>query len=98
VITRFIPTDDDINKASLLSGRGYCGIRLADNGIGFREEFAEQIFHIFQRLHRKSEFEGTGIGLAVCKKVVANHEGSIDAAGSSGRGAVFNIILPLSRV
>lgn len=71
-------------------------IRVSDNGIGFKQEFAEQIFNIFQRLHRKSEFEGTGIGLAMCKKIAQNHNGHMDADGSSENGAVFNIYLPVS--
>jgi signal transduction histidine kinase len=75
----------------------YYKIEFADNGIGFKEEYAEQIFNIFQRLHRKSEFEGTGIGLAMCKKIALNHHGNMCATGSSENGAVFNVILPLSQ-
>jgi PAS domain S-box-containing protein len=87
----------DLERAGLATDKEHVHIRLSDNGIGFEPEFAESIFHIFQRLHRKSEFEGTGIGLAICKKIVVNHEGSIDAVGTSGEGAVFNIILPLKQ-
>lgn len=75
----------------------YHHIRFTDNGIGFKAEYAEQIFNIFQRLHRKSEYEGTGIGLAMCKKIIVNHRGAINAFGSSEAGAVFNIILPVQQ-
>lgn len=68
--------------------------RFADNGIGFLNEYAQQIFTIFQRLHNKSTYEGTGIGLALCKKVVLNHHGAIFAEGEEGKGAVFNVLLP----
>ena len=76
----------------------YYSIRFSDNGIGFKKEHAVQIFNIFQRLHRKAEFEGTGIGLAMCKKIVLNHQGDIHAAASSENGAVFQVILPAKQV
>ncbi|MBK6263910.1 PAS domain S-box protein [Marivirga sp. S37H4] len=82
-------------KLNLDTGLEYVKIRFADNGIGFNEEYKEQIFNIFQRLHGKSEYEGTGIGLALCKKITLNHFGGMNAEGSSENGAVFNIILPL---
>ncbi|WP_294821940.1 PAS domain-containing protein [uncultured Flavobacterium sp.] len=72
----------------------YYKITFTDNGIGFREEYAEKIFNIFQRLHGKSEYEGTGIGLAMCKKIALNHNGDLNAHGSSERGAVFNLLIP----
>jgi signal transduction histidine kinase len=70
-------------------------ITLKDNGIGFDENYKEKIFEIFQRLHSKSEYSGTGIGLAICKKIVSNHHGSI-AAKSEGTGAEFIISLPFN--
>ena len=70
---------------------------IRDNGIGFKSEYADQIFNIFQRLHRKSEYDGTGIGLAMCKKICQNHHGEINAWGSSENGAVFNIFLPVKQ-
>jgi light-regulated signal transduction histidine kinase (bacteriophytochrome) len=73
----------------------YLKIQFKDNGIGFNQEHAEQIFHIFKRLHGKEDYEGTGIGLAMCKKVVLNHHGHINALGSSENGAIFNLILPM---
>lgn len=75
----------------------YVKIVFSDNGIGLDPEYAEKIFNIFQRLHSKSEFEGTGIGLAMCKKIVLNHNGIIFAEGEKGVGARFNVILPLNQ-
>jgi len=75
----------------------YVQIRVADNGIGLDPENAEQIFHIFQRLHKKTDYEGTGIGLAMCKKIALNHHGIINALESSNKGAVINVILPLTQ-
>ncbi len=76
----------------------YINIQFSDNGIGFSAEYKEKIFNIFQRLHRKSDYEGTGIGLALCKKIALNHEGDLNANGSSENGAVFNFILPANAV
>jgi PAS domain S-box-containing protein len=72
----------------------YFKLKFADNGIGFEPQNAERIFSIFQRLHAKEEYSGTGIGLAVCKKIVENHEGFIDAYSEAGQGAEFTIYLP----
>ena|GEM_PF-2240915 len=72
----------------------YHQITIKDNGIGFEQEYIDKIFTIFQRLHGKSEFKGTGIGLAVCKKIVENHSGILTAKGISGEGAEFYIFLP----
>jgi signal transduction histidine kinase len=71
-------------------------IWFSDNGIGFDQQYAEQIFHIFQRLHHKTEYTGTGIGLAICKKIAENHRGDISASGEPGKGATFHIRLPIS--
>ncbi len=72
----------------------YC-INIKDNGIGFDQKYAHKIFEIFQRLHGKNEFSGTGIGLTICKKVVQNHNGYITASGVLNEGASFNIFLPV---
>ena len=75
----------------------YCVIEIEDNGIGFEQTNAERIFTIFQRLHGRSEYSGTGVGLSICKKIVDNHQGIIFAKGESGKGAVFCIVLPLTQ-
>jgi len=69
-------------------------IKFADNGIGFKKEFADKIFIIFKRLHARTEFAGTGIGLAICKRVVSNHNGYIFAESTEGEGSNFYIYLP----
>ncbi len=70
-------------------------ISVIDNGIGFEPEYSDKIFGMFQRLHGRSEFEGTGIGLAICKRIVERHGGSIKASSRVGEGSVFDIKLPL---
>jgi light-regulated signal transduction histidine kinase (bacteriophytochrome) len=74
----------------------YGRIYIEDNGIGFDQKYAEQIFDMFRRLHSNSEYEGTGIGLALCKKIVEMHRGYISAIGRPGDGAVFIVSLPLN--
>ncbi|MBU2949373.1 PAS domain-containing protein [Tamlana agarivorans] len=72
----------------------YHKITFKDNGIGFDSQHAEKIFEVFQRLHQKNEYSGNGIGLAICKKIVENHNGYICAKGNPGKGAEFIIYLP----
>ncbi|HUR09980.1 MAG TPA: PAS domain S-box protein [Flavitalea sp.] len=72
----------------------YFEIRFSDNGIGFDQEYSERIFMIFQRLHGQFEYPGSGIGLALCRKIVINHAGMITAEGNKDTGASFHIILP----
>lgn len=72
-----------------------CRIVLKDNGIGFDNRNAERIFGIFSRLHRRNEYEGTGIGLAICRKIVERHGGTITAEGEPGVGSQFTIVLPV---
>jgi PAS domain S-box-containing protein len=73
-----------------------CEITVADNGIGFRQHYADRIFGIFQRLHGRSEYAGTGIGLATCRKILERHGGTITAFGRPGEGATFVCTLPAS--
>ncbi|MBA3829411.1 MAG: PAS domain-containing protein [Taibaiella sp.] len=72
----------------------YYRITIADNGIGFESEYAERIFQIFQRLHGKTDYPGSGIGLAICKKIAEYHKGTIYAESTPGQGSRFNILLP----
>jgi signal transduction histidine kinase len=73
----------------------YSRILISDNGIGFEQRYADQVFGIFQRLHGQEEYRGTGIGLAIVKKVIQNHSGFISVKSSSGNGAQFEIFLPV---
>lgn len=74
-----------------------CQITIEDNGIGFEEKYLDRIFTIFQRLHGRHEYEGTGIGLAVCRKIVDRHGGFITARSAVGEGATFIVILPVQQ-
>jgi two-component system sensor kinase FixL len=71
-----------------------CRLVVEDNGIGFEEKYAQRIFGVFQRLHTREAYPGTGIGLAICKKIAERHGGSITAQGTPGQGAVFTVLLP----
>lgn len=74
----------------------YHTITIQDNGIGFDQEYAEKIFVLFNRLHNKTEYSGTGIGLSICKKIVENHNGYITAYGNPDIGATFTVYLPIT--
>lgn len=78
-------------------GRAFAEINVADNGIGFEAAYADKIFDTFARLNPKDEYEGTGLGLALCKKITERHGGVITAYGSKGKGACFVIMLPLDK-
>jgi light-regulated signal transduction histidine kinase (bacteriophytochrome) len=82
--------------AQLLNGheQALCQIYVQDNGIGFDEKYLDRIFIPFQRLHGRNEYEGTGIGLAICSKIVQRHGGSITAKSTPGQGATFMVTLP----
>ncbi len=77
------------------SGRQLWQILVVDNGIGFDEKYLDRIFTVFQRLHVKGEYEGTGVGLAICRKIVDRHSGTITARSSPGQGATFVVTLPV---
>jgi signal transduction histidine kinase len=78
-------------------GGRFWKLSVSDNGIGFSREYYEKIFEVFMRLHSKDKYEGTGIGLAICRKVIAAHGGFIRAESVEGQGATFHIYLPLPR-
>ena len=85
-----------LKKPTLNPKLKYFEILFADNGIGFDERYSEKIFEIFQRLHHHDHYSGTGIGLALCKKIIENHRGLIFAESHEQAGALFHIILPLN--
>lgn len=76
------------------AGEEYYHISVSDNGIGFERQFSEKIFEIFHRLNGKVPYEGTGIGLAICKKIIQNHKGVIVAEGALNQGATFHVYIP----
>ena len=84
--------------AGLIPDRIYTEITVTDNGIGFDEKYVDHIFKVFQRLHGKSAYEGTGIGLAICKRVVMYHHGYITARSQPGVGTTFVVVLPVSQL
>ena len=91
-VTNALP--EDISDILISEEYEWIKITVTDNGIGFEQSFAEKIFAPFQRLHGRSEYKGTGIGLAVCRRIVERHNGQIKAISKPGEGATFSIILP----
>lgn len=90
-------SDEEKESNHLRHNNKYYKIIVKDHGIGFDQEFSMKIFQIFQRLHGKAEYPGSGIGLAICKKIVENHSGRIFAESEPGKGAEFIAILPESQ-
>lgn len=95
-----VEIDSDLVSGKIVPHEGvepnsaYYKISISDNGIGFEQQYADKIFEIFQRLHRQEDYAGTGIGLAICKKIVQNHKGFIEAVGIPNVGSTFIIYLP----
>lgn len=79
------------------SHNGDCTITVTDNGIGFKDEHGEKIFRIFERLHARSAYEGSGIGLSICRKIVERHGGTIVATSTIGQGTTFTVSLPITQ-
>jgi two-component system CheB/CheR fusion protein len=89
---------EEVKKHKTLNPKlSYCELSFKDNGIGFEQQYADQIFLIFHRLHSREQFAGTGIGLALCKKIVIDHQGEITTISNGTKGATFHIILPLTQ-
>ena len=89
-----IPEAPELLAAGLPATGAFHCITVSDNGIGFEPQYAERIFQVFQRLHGKSEFPGTGIGLAICRKIAERHGGTLTASGTPNAGASFCIYFP----
>ncbi|WP_083852678.1 PAS domain-containing protein [Pedobacter arcticus] len=87
-----------LDQPELEQNKDYCRISIQDNGIGFDQQYADKIFELFQRLHTRNEYQGTGIGLAVCKKIVDKHNGFISVSSKRDHGTKFVIILPIQHL
>lgn len=90
--------EEKINSPLADDDREWCCIKFSDQGIGFDPHYADRVFNLFQRLHGRDEYSGTGIGLALCRKIIERHGGSIDAESELGKGATFIILLPMTQV
>jgi signal transduction histidine kinase len=88
-----LPREQRQSRKSLAEEK--CRITVEDNGIGFDQQYAERIFGIFQRLHPRDVYEGTGIGLAICRRIVEYHGGLISASSTPGKGSTFEVLLPV---
>ncbi|MDX6612127.1 MAG: hypothetical protein QOD75_1313 [Blastocatellia bacterium] len=89
---QILDSGDEVTPAGPL-----CQILVTDNGIGFDEKYLDRIFTVFQRLHKKGEYEGTGVGLAICRKIVDRHGGTITARSSPGMGTTFVVTMPVNQ-
>ncbi len=94
IIKSEITDGGKLNNEKLVSKVNYCHITYTDNGIGFDPQYNDRIFEVFQRLNSKDEYEGTGMGLAICKRIIENHDGIITAEGELNKGARFDIYIP----
>lgn len=94
IIKSVIIDGSKMNNKKLLPEVNYCHITYTDNGIGFDPQYNERIFEVFQRLNSKEDYKGTGMGLAICKRIVENHKGIITATGRLNKGARFDIYIP----
>lgn len=95
ILSETVP-GSSIENPNTIAEKDYLHVSVTDNGIGFSPQYASRIFEVFQRLHGKGEYEGTGIGLAICMKIAENHKAILNASSHPGEGAVFNIYFPLN--
>ncbi|MBA3972091.1 MAG: PAS domain-containing protein [Bacteroidetes bacterium] len=82
------------SNEKLTADKNYCHITFMDNGIGFESQYQDRVFELFQRLNSKDDYEGTGIGLAICKRIIDNHSGFITASSAVNKGVTFDIYIP----
>jgi signal transduction histidine kinase len=94
ISSRTLSVDEVAANEGLDTEQSYCEIMVRDNGIGFDQQYAEKVFEIFQRLNARTAYDGTGLGLAVCHKIVQNHDGIIYSRSKENEGASFFVILP----
>ncbi|MCW3093101.1 MAG: hybrid sensor histidine kinase/response regulator [Ferruginibacter sp.] len=94
IYPEYVHNDQSFQHSAAMN---FCRIYVKDNGIGFDQQYAEQIFEMFQRLHTQTEYEGTGIGLALCKQIVEKHKGFISALSKVNEGTTFIVSLPLQQ-
>jgi PAS domain S-box-containing protein len=95
ITAKEVGRDEILDASKSLAAGRYVQLSFIDNGIGFENQYSKVIFSLFQRLHGKQDYAGTGIGLALCKKIAENHGGHINAESHPGKGATFNVYLPL---
>ncbi len=91
------PTKIPLRDFNITPKTPHCLLYVEDNGIGFDEKYAEKIFIVFQRLHGRGVYEGTGVGLAICRKIALRHGGEITATSQPGQGSVFVVLLPINQ-
>lgn len=96
VIRRRDVRGNEVKNVALAAEKRYCHISVSDNGIGFDPKYKDQMFGLFARLHDQEEVPGTGIGLAIVKKIVENHQGVVTATGEPNKGATFDIYFPIA--
>jgi light-regulated signal transduction histidine kinase (bacteriophytochrome) len=96
IYSQLLENQEDYPTGGLTAAE-FCQIIVEDNGIGFDEKYLDRIFNVFQRLHTRNEYQGTGVGLAICRKIAERHEGSITAESTLEVGSKFIVTLPIKQ-